>query len=1701
MNSWFRTCLTALIGLAIVLTIKPGGAQTAYADPIEVTGWQFSTAGNAEGWTGNGSVSGISVSNGSLSFTASGSAPALTSGAFTLNASEYNVVAANLKNSTANTQGVLYWTTAADTVFNAAKSKPFSLLPGDGDFTEYQIQLKGHAAWTGQITKLRIAIADSPTATGQMLLDEVRFDIHDRIPVNYVGSTTGVSVNTTTITVAGITGPSGGGAGSQLQLYELAPYQYEGNIGALTPVISQAAPAGGGSFSITIPRFDGSRDRYYSKFLVTEQVPGVPSSLQYIDHPKYATNILFGASHSFTYPTTATKKGILAEMSDDAEELGIDHAVVNVELSNMMYKENLNPSNTLTYAMDGQNYYFRKDTIESLDKQIKTLSDNNIVVNLVLILYPNFPTNSMTDVLHHPNAVLGTGGGVLAFNTVQANGLQAFKAVMEFITDRYTREDQLYGRALGYIVGNEVDAQWEWQNMGYATVNQFVEQYEPAMRIAYLAARKHYADARIYTSLTNHWAKAYDPNPKKGYRGRKLVDLLNRQSKLNGDFPWHVAYHPYPEDFFNTDTWNDALAPDSLDANYITFKNIHILNNYMGLQRLKFGADRRRIILSEQGFHTADNSLATAKNQAAAFAYAYYKTKFLDGIDSLIMFSHVDIPSYGLNMGLWTQDPATTTPMVPKDRKYIYDVFKYIDTKQSLGITDFAKPIIGINDWSEVVPGFNANALDLREPPLLLPMVQETSTPAAASGDNFNTSTDGWIASDNAAAVIRTTADKYAGAGALEVDFSALALKWRGAAKSFATPYNATATPYLRLAVKMTGTTTGLPYQVKVKAYSGDHVAEGVALVDPASGWTSLTLDLKDWSYKNAIDRIKVWAGSKGNSTWTGKLRIDEVSFAASGTATSNNTGVNLLSSYERIVYNFEGSAQEWTAGDNVDSVQSVKTMANTPAVPDVGSYMLEAKFPTAAADIWRTVSVIPSGGLNLTDADQLVYAINSYGGSGGTGYETRVRLHSGVNVLEKTFTISADNWNHVGIDLTGWAYRNSVTKIEISFRAVGTSASWYGSRFQLDTIRFVAHDNLENESNLEALSLAPFWQGTTMYSESVLMVSNAGALPEADLLFPPNAILSVKSARLDREYVQNVDWILDNGKLKLTAQSSIPYLTDSVVYTPSYIPGLTMPRNGGGGVIYREGSYFHDRQIVVTYTHAANVWTGPTPALADLKLTGTFSKLRKGEPIRMVLYGDSISVGANASGFTETPPHLPIWGRMVANELERYYGSDVTFINPSVGGQTSTWGKDQATALVANQHPDLVVIAFGMNDGSGTGAGDGTAPAIFKSNVQSIINSVRAVNPAAEFILVGTTLPNAETFFYDEQPNYYAQLSSLASTTSGVAAADITGVHAKLLLKKKFIDMTGNNINHPNDFLSRWYAQFLIGMLKDTAAVPAQPAGERLLYSFESSVQGWSTGTNTTSVNRVNSFANLPNTPAHGSYVLEAQFPTQAADVWRTIKVTPQHALDLSEAGNFFYRINSYGGSGGTGYETKLRLLSGVNAVEFTTAMNADAWNVIKKDISGWAYKNNVTSIEISFRATGSSATWFGSRFQIDYIGYQTRDTRLYDFEGSLNGWTAGTNVTSVSSVDKIANVPAKPIRNAYALEAIFPTQAANEWRTVSITPGAALNLTGAGRFYYHINSYGGSGGTGYETRLRYTAEQMCWNRPRRWVRIPGIV
>ena len=87
-------------------------------------------------------------------------------------------------------------------------------------------------------------------------------------------------------------------------------------------------------------------------------------------------------------------------------------------------------------------------------------------------------------------------------------------------------------------------------------------------------------------------------------------------------------------------------------------------------------------------------------------------------------------------------------------------------------------------------------------------------------------------------------------------------------------------------------------------------------------------------------------------------------------------------------------------------------------------------------------------------------------------------------------------------------------------------------------------------------------------------------------------------------------------------------------------------------------------------------------------------------------------------------------------------------------------------------------------------------------------MDTARTANPDVEFILVSPILANPDTYFNGTQSKYLPALLELE--TEGTCVADLTSIHTYLLQKKTYTDMTGNNVNHPNDFLIRFYAQVL---------------------------------------------------------------------------------------------------------------------------------------------------------------------------------------------------------------------------------------------------------------------------------------------------
>ena len=337
-----------------------------------------------------------------------------------------------------------------------------------------------------------------------------------------------------------------------------------------------------------------------------------------------------------------------------------------------------------------------------------------------------------------------------------------------------------------------------------------------------------------------------------------------------------------------------------------------------------------------------------------------------------------------------------------------------------------------------------------------------------------------------------------------------------------------------------------------------------------------------------------------------------------------------------------------------------------------------------------------------------------------------------------------------------------------------------------------------------------PYWDGGLIVNESILPLHKRGESGEVviRLMNDIKRIVSVRTATLDVEFDEGRDYFVRDGLLVIPEDSRIGILSWEE-YNPSEPDGkFNFTCGEGGYLLFGEGNSFHKRQYAVTYESASNCFDGcyhPTaaPELANSR------RLIDSVGLKLAFYGDSITYGANASGLSVgLAPFMPIYP-MLAAETLRGRGYTIDYYNPSIGGLDSAWGRSKAAYYFDSFKPDLTLIAFGMNDGTGRLPADR-----FVDNIKSIIDSIRRGNPAAEFILTATTLPNPlANYFCGLQPDYEQPLGELAKS-EGCAFLDMTELHRILLSRKEYYHMTGNNINHPSDFLARVYAQGLLTLL-----------------------------------------------------------------------------------------------------------------------------------------------------------------------------------------------------------------------------------------------------------------------------------------------
>lgn len=461
------------------------------------------------------------------------------------------------------------------------------------------------------------------------------------------------------------------------------------------PVLWEGKPAGQ---TIQVSRVsDAGRDHFYDRFVLIDST-GKP-----LGEGRYA-NWLDGIKtpgHDISWPTNI--KGLQAISNwKDAAELGLAHMTLNMSISQMIRDVHDGPeaAKEFTYTVDGKTYTFDEGRIRRYDRDIKSATDLGINTVAIILCLARGRSNAGNPIVHPSTDVERSPTGVVAVNTTTAEAERRYRAVMGFLGRRYSREDRKFGHLGGYIIGNEVQSHWFWHNLGEQSPDVVVRQYADQIRLSYNALREHQPHPKVFISMDHHWSAYHMRNRKRAMPGREFLDRLASDIRTRGDFPWNIAFHPYPEDLFKPDFWNDREAWYAFDTPKITYNNVEVLLDYLNRDELKYQGRRRRVILSEQGFH-ASAGAAGERLQAAAYAASYVKLSAIDGIDAYMLHRYVDHRDEGgANFGL----RRVGDDRRPAGKRLSYDVFKAAGTDQQEDMFRFALPLIGIESWTELAP-------------------------------------------------------------------------------------------------------------------------------------------------------------------------------------------------------------------------------------------------------------------------------------------------------------------------------------------------------------------------------------------------------------------------------------------------------------------------------------------------------------------------------------------------------------------------------------------------------------------------------------------------------------------------------------------------------------------------------------------------------------------------------------------------------------------------------------------------------------------------------------------------------------------------------------------------------------------------------------------------------------------------------------
>lgn len=280
-------------------------------------------------------------------------------------------------------------------------------------------------------------------------------------------------------------------------------------------------------------------------------------------------------------------------------------------------------------------------------------------------------------------------------------------------------------------------------------------------------------------------------------------------------------------------------------------------------------------------------------------------------------------------------------------------------------------------------------------------------------------------------------------------------------------------------------------------------------------------------------------------------------------------------------------------------------------------------------------------------------------------------------------------------------------------------------------------------------------------------------------------------------------------GKDTIVYEQGRDYVVNYALGTIARAPASRMP-DYTTNCLYGKKNFDHSKFPSFS-NHAWFVWVDyetragrplATPTDQSSLLVKTREKLTAGGPFKIIAFGDSISTGCETSS-----EDLRFQNMFAQTLMRRFPKAQITVEMGATGGDTTVNGLARLEEKVLTRKPDLVLVAFGMNDHNVPAFGVPLDK--FEANLTQIVDSIRQ-RTGAEVMLLSTFPPNPDWAFGSHQMEKYAAATKRVAENQKCAYADVNSVWAIALARKDPSSLLGNNINHPNDFGHWLYLQAL---------------------------------------------------------------------------------------------------------------------------------------------------------------------------------------------------------------------------------------------------------------------------------------------------